>query len=242
MVPVNATPDASAPQAPEPAARPASESAPESVPEPEPADGSAASYRRSAGSTRGRARKAALLEAVTDDLAAEGLVDYSLRRAARAAGTTHKVLLYHFASAEDLLHQAIVRLRQRRIDSAVATVAASPPEWSLGERMRAVWPVLREDVTGLRALDQMIGLAMYDPDRYADIGREASEQYRPALRAMCPPQWPQWRKHQVSELIMAVFRGFLVEWVTTRDDRHVEAGLEALVRALDREEAADDGS
>jgi AcrR family transcriptional regulator len=195
-------------------------------------------YRRSAGSARGEARKAALLEAVTDDLAAEGLVDYSLRRAARAAGTTHKVLLYYFDSAEDLLRQAIVRLRQRRIDSAVATVAASPPAWSLGERMRAVWPVLREDVTGLRALDQMIGLAMYDPVRYADIGREASEQYRPALRAMCPADWPDWRKHQVSELIMAVFRGFLIEWVTTRDDRHVEAGLEALVRALDREEAA----
>lgn len=224
MVPVN----------PEPASAP--------PPGPSPDASSESSYRRSAGSARGQARKAALLEAVTDDLAAEGLVDYSLRRAARAAGTTHKVLLYHFDSAEDLLRQAIVRLRQRRIDTAVAAVAASPPEWSLGERIRALWPVLREDVTGLRALDQMIGLAMYDPARYADIGREASQQYRPALREMCPPEWPEWRKHQVSELIMAVFRGFLVEWVTTRDDRHVEAGLEALVRALDREAGAAGGS
>ncbi|MFI5211107.1 MAG: TetR/AcrR family transcriptional regulator, partial [Gemmatimonadales bacterium] len=58
-----------------------------------------AGYRRSAGSPRGEARRRELLDRVSDDLAVNGLVDYSLRRAARAAGTTHKVLLYHFDSA-----------------------------------------------------------------------------------------------------------------------------------------------
>jgi hypothetical protein len=58
-----------------------------------------ASYRRSAGSPRGEARRRELLDRVTDDLAVNGLVDFSLRRAARAAGTTHKVLLYQLASA-----------------------------------------------------------------------------------------------------------------------------------------------
>ena len=55
-----------------------------------------AGYRRSTGSPRGEARRRELLDRVTDDLAVNGLVDFSLRRAARAAGTTHKVLLYHF--------------------------------------------------------------------------------------------------------------------------------------------------
>lgn len=54
-------------------------------------------YRRSTGSARGEARREQLLEAVTEDLARNGLVDFSLRRAAKAAGTTHKILLYHFA-------------------------------------------------------------------------------------------------------------------------------------------------
>ena len=61
-----------------------------------------AGYRRSAGSPRGEARRRELLDRVTDDLAVSGLVDFSLRRAARAAGTTHKVLLYYFDSADDL--------------------------------------------------------------------------------------------------------------------------------------------
>src|SRR5712671_2818733 len=73
-----------------------------------------AAYRRSTGSPRGEARRRELLDRVTDDLAVNGLVDFSLRRAARAAGTTHKVLLYHFDGAEDLLRQAILQLRERR--------------------------------------------------------------------------------------------------------------------------------
>ncbi len=66
-----------------------------------------AGYRRSRGSSRGEARRRELLERVTDDLAVKGLADFSLRRAARAAGTTHKVLLYYFDGADDLLTQAV---------------------------------------------------------------------------------------------------------------------------------------
>jgi len=76
-------------------------------------DAVTAGYRRSAG-----ARHRELLDRVTDDLAVNGLVDFSLRRAARAAGTTHKVLLYYFDDA-DLLAQAVFRLRERRIRRAV---------------------------------------------------------------------------------------------------------------------------
>src|SRR6266540_6798396 len=85
-----------------------------------------AGYRRSAGSPRGEARRRELLDRVTDDLAVNGLVDFSLRRAARAAGTTHKVLLYHFDGADDLLTQAIHQLRERHIDRGLA--AATRPK------------------------------------------------------------------------------------------------------------------
>src|ERR1700736_6570680 len=137
-----------------------------------------AGYRRSAGSPRGEARRRQLLDRVTDDLAVNGLVDFSLRRAARAAGTTHKVLLYHFESADDLLEQAILKLRQRRIDNGLAA-AREQALGTLAARVRAVWPVLVDEEA--RVLDQAIGLAMYDSDRYAALGRGASQQYLPSL-------------------------------------------------------------
>ena len=193
------------------------------------------SYRRSTGTSRGEARRQELLARVTDDLAANGLVDFSLRRAARAAGTTHKVLLYHFDGVDDLLRQAILSLRERRIGNALAAL----PEGTMGERVQAIWAVLLADESGLRVLDQAIGLTLYDPGRYGDLGREASQQYMPVLLAICPEHWPERRKLEVASLVMGALRGFLVDVLTTGDAAGASAGLEALVRALDREEATD---
>ena len=195
-----------------------------------------AGYRRSAGSPRGEARRRELLDRVTDDLAVNGLVDFSLRRAARAAGTTHKVLLYHFDGAEDLLAQAIFQLRERRIGNALAAIAAGPGDQTLAQRVRAVWPALVGEE--FLVLDQAIGLMMYDPVRYAELGRGASQQYLPTLLSICPPQWPDQRKLEVAEMILATLRGFLIDALTSGNTSGVEAGFEALARALDREETA----
>lgn len=194
-----------------------------------------AGYRRSVGSRRGEARRRELLDRVTDDLAVNGLVDFSLRRAARAAGTTHKVLLYYFDSVDDLLTQAIHELRQRRVDSGL--VAATRPDLrTLADRVRAVWSPLTGEES--RVLDQAIGLMMYDPPRYSELGRGASRQYLPGLLSILPPDWSERRKQEVAELILAVLRGFLIDRLTSGDTAGVEAGFEALARALDREEAA----
>jgi DNA-binding transcriptional regulator YbjK len=195
-----------------------------------------AGYRRSAGSPRGEARRQELLRRVTDDLAVNGLVDFSLRRAARAAGTTHKVLLYYFDGADDLLAQAIFQLRERRVGRGLAAIAADPGQQSLAGRVRAVWSALAGEES--RVLDQAIGLTLYDPGRYAELGRGSSQQYLPTLLSICPPDWPEQRKLEVAEMIMAVLRGFIIDWLTSGDITGTEAGLEALARALDREEAS----
>jgi AcrR family transcriptional regulator len=196
-----------------------------------------AGYRRSAGSPRGEARRRELLAKITDDVAENGLVDFSLRRAARAAGTTHKVLLYHFDGSEDLLRQVVVALRERRIGNALAAVAAEPS--TLTARVRAAWYSLRDEETQLRrVLDQAMGLAMYDPGRYAALGSGASQQYLPALVSFCPAHWPERRKLEVAEMVLATLRGFLVDLLTSQDGDGAAAGFEALLRAVEREEAA----
>ena len=196
-------------------------------------------YRRSTGSPRGQARHRELLDRVTDDLAVNGLVDFSLRRAARAAGTTHKVLLYHFDGVDDLLGQAILQLRERRTGKALEAATRGPADLPLAARVRAMWPVLAG--AEARVLDQAVGLAMFDPDRYAALVHEASKQYLPPLLSLCPPEWPERRKSEVGQLVLATLRGLLVEWRTSGDETAVAAALEALGRALDNEEAARGG-
>jgi DNA-binding transcriptional regulator YbjK len=202
-----------------------------------PASPKRADYRRHGASRRGDARRQDLLDRVADDLAINGLVDFSLRRAARAAGTTHKVLLYYFDGADDLLAQAVLQLRNRRISRGLAAATHESDGQGLAARVRAIWPVLIRETS--RVLEQAIGLAMYDPQRYARLGRDASRQYLPPLQSLCPADWSEQRKRQVAELILATLRGFLVERLTSGDSAGVDAGFEALLRALEREEAAD---
>jgi AcrR family transcriptional regulator len=195
----------------------------------------AAGYRRSARTPRGEARRRELLDRVVDDLAVNGLVDFSLRRAARAAGTTHKVLLYHFDGVDDLLTQAILELRGRRIANSLAAIRDVQSQ-TLAARVRAVWPALVGEES--RVLDQAMGLVMYDRDRYAALGEGATQQYMPALLSICPQDWSEQRKLEVSGMILAALRGFLIDRLTSGNIEGVEAGFEALARALDREEAA----
>jgi AcrR family transcriptional regulator len=192
-----------------------------------------AGYRRSAKSPRGEARRRELLDRVADDLGANGLVDFSLRRAARAAGTTHKVLLYHFEGPEDLLTQAVLQLRERRITRAVAAATAGPPDRTLADRVQSMWPGLIGDESWV--LDQAIGLAMYDAGRYADLARSASQQYLPALLAICPPAWSDQRKREVAQFILATLRGFLIEYRTSTNQP--DEAFAAFVRALAHEES-----
>lgn len=206
-----------------------------------PADSAAPpGYRRSAGTPRAQARRRELLASVTDDLAEHGLVDFSLRRAAKAAGTTHKVLLYHFDGAEDLLREAVELLRERRLASSLAAAYAPQRAQTLAGRVGAVWPVLIGSGEGQRALDQALGLAMYDPYRHAALAVDAAGHFLPALRAMCPPGWSYQRKDEIAELVFAALRGFLVQRRTGGGDGADggEAGLAALLRMLEREEAA----
>lgn len=195
-------------------------------------------YARSTGTPRGEARKQELLAAVVDDLVAHGLGGFSLRRAARAAATTHKVLLYHFDGVDDLLLQAVVSLRRRRVDRGVAAAGATGPRFA--DRIRAVWPVLTSGESAV--LDQVIGLAIHDPVRHGALAREATADYLPALVALCPPDWDDHRKAEVSAMVLATLRGFLVDLRTTGRTDAVDAGFAALARALDREEDAGSGA
>ena len=176
-------------------------------------------YRRSTGSSRGLARRSELLARITDAVTNEGLSGFSLRRAAAVAGTTHKVLLYHFRDADDLLVCVVAELRARRIGKGLAAALeqAGP---DLIDRVRALWPVLVGSERD--ALLQAVGLAIYDPKRYADLVRGSATEYLSALRAICPDDWEDKRKTQVTELILATMRGLLIAQRTEPEAHEVD--------------------
>lgn len=184
---------------------------------------------------RGQRRRETLLAAVVQDVLEHGLVDFSLRRAAKAAGTTHKVLIYHFSSADELLREVLRSLRRARL-ARTNESAWSAPGLSLGQRLEGVWKALLEEDGAPRVLDQATGLSLYDPTRYTHLGKDATEQYLPDVLALLPTGWSQDRREALATLILATLRGLLADILTSGDQARVSAGVHALARMLDAEE------
>ena len=172
-----------------------------------------AGYRRSAGSPRGEARRRVLFDGVSDDLAVNGLVDFSLRRAAHTAQDHpfREVLLYYFDGADDLLAQAIFQLRQRRIGNAMACRRrAGRPDAGGPGPLRLARPG-RRGVTGPRpghrADDVRPGAV-----RRTRPGRLAAVPAVPAVHL--PAGLDGAAKLEVSAMVRDL-RGFLIDWLVS---------------------------
>ncbi|WP_156746856.1 TetR/AcrR family transcriptional regulator, partial [Mycobacterium sp. E2733] len=72
-------------------------------------------------------RRRELLDALVAEFAAGGVGDRSLRDVAAAVGTSHRMLLHHFGSREDLL-LAVVEEVERRQMGVLADLPATPAE------------------------------------------------------------------------------------------------------------------
>ena len=80
--------------------------------------------------------RAGLLARIMDYAARDGLADRSLREIAAGAGTSHRMLLYHFGSREGLLAAVVgaMEQQQRAAMAALAGSVATP-----GELMSGIW-------------------------------------------------------------------------------------------------------
>ncbi|MGO9381889.1 MAG: TetR/AcrR family transcriptional regulator [Mycobacterium sp.] len=173
------------------------------------------------------ARRRQLLDALFDEFAAGGIGDRSLRDVAAAVGTSHRMLLHHFGSREDLLI-AIVEEAERRQMALVPNLPMNP-----AEGFAAMWADLRRPE--LRQLERL----------FFECYSRAAQGENPFTR-MIPGAVDGWL-HEVeaatagvaydgamARLGLAVTRGLLLDLVATDDDAAVDAAADAFVRLLER--------
>src|ERR1700753_4098515 len=92
-------------------------------------------------------RRRQLLDALIEEFAAGGIGDRSLREVATAIGTSHRMLLHHFGSREDLL-LAIVEEVERRQMGLLGGLPTDP-----AQGFAAMWADLRRPE--LRQLERL---------------------------------------------------------------------------------------
>ncbi len=169
-------------------------------------------------------RRRALLDALIEAFADGGIGDRPLREIAEAVGTSHRMLLHHFGSRDELL-LAIVDEVERRQMSTLPDAATEP-----ADAMAAMWADVRRPE--LRPFERL----------FFECYARGAQGEEPFAR-MLPGAVESWLTEVDAKtdgaadpafvrLGLAVTRGLLLDLVATGDDEGVDAAAMAFVDLL----------
>jgi len=179
-------------------------------------------------------RPAQLLDAIVGYIVKHGVAELSLRPLAKAVGSSPRVLLYYFGSKEELVSKAIARLRERQ-RTGLGTMRASRYDQP-SDACRAIWKRMSapESEALFRLFLETCSLGLRNPKKYAQFLHSTVEDW---LEFIAEPLLRQ--GHQEKEarafatIILAGFRGFLLDLCVTRDRERVDRAVDLWLRSLD---------
>lgn len=173
-------------------------------------------------------RKQELLDALIAYLARHGLADLSLRPMAAAAGTSARLLIFHFGSKERLLIEVLGEM-QSRLQRSFGELLAAKPKPRKVPLLRAFWDwaTTGRNYDYHRLLYQLQLLAAQNPKVYGRYLKQTSQSWLDLIQPVLPPaqQTPGF-----ATLYGAVFDGLFIELMSTGDRRRVTAALEEFIR------------
>ncbi len=190
--------------------------------------------------------RADLLDAVVGELATHGVGDLSLRSLATAIGTSHRMLIYHFGSKDDLLVAVVeaVEARQRVVlaELAVELDGLDPEDRSraAGARVsRRFWRRLADpDLWPFeRLFFELYGLALGGHHPFVGFLDDIVESWlAPTTELGVRIGLTRRQARDEARLGLAVTRGLLLDLLATGDRRGVDR---AMARFFDLWVAAD---
>ncbi|MCV7408478.1 TetR family transcriptional regulator [Mycobacterium florentinum] len=170
------------------------------------------------------ARRRELLDALIDAFADGGIGDRSLREVAGAVGTSHRMLLHHFGSREELLLAVVEEVEHRQM-GLLSELPTDP-----AEGFAAMWSDLRRP--DLRRLERLFfecyARAAQGETPFARMVPGAVDGWLSAVDAI--GQEPT--DSAMARLGLAVTRGLLLDLVATNDDAGVDAAAKAFADLL----------
>lgn len=170
------------------------------------------------------ARRQELLDAVIEAVAAGGIGGRSLRDLAAAVGTSHRMLLHHFGSREELLVAVVTEVERRQM----TTLSSLPHDPA--DAVAAMWADLRRP--DLRPFERLFfecyargaqGEAPFDRLLPGAVDDWLDETPARTGAAVDPA---------LVRLGVAVTRGLLLDLVATGDEAGVDAAAAAFIDLL----------
>jgi AcrR family transcriptional regulator len=170
------------------------------------------------------ARRRELLDALIEEFAAGGIGDRSLRDVAAAVGTSHRMLLHHFGSRDDLL-VAIVEEVESRQQGLLTELPTDP-----AQGFAAMWADLqRPELRNLeRLFFECYARAAQGEKPFARMIPGAVDGWLSEVKAVAGDAFDP----AMARLGLAVTRGLLLDLVATNDDAGVDAAAKAFAGLL----------
>lgn len=187
------------------------------------------------GRRRERQRRQQLVAEATDYVVEHGLSELSLRPLAAALGTTHKTLLYHFGSKEELFAAILNEARGRERLRAVARPAEEGEPAPFVELLSATWKYLSgpSEDGFWRFYFEIHALGLRDPERYDHGLRDGVYDWLSMMEAFLAAEGHEAdRASRLATLILGAFRGLELDLLTTGDRERVDAAMQELVDAV----------
>lgn len=177
-------------------------------------------------------RRTELLNRIVEELLAHGVGDLSLRPLADRVGSSARLLIYHFASKEQLVAAALSEVRLR-IAASLGDRAAAVQPTSLSALLTMFWDWATEpdNARYFRLLFEIDGLSMFDRISFSETVQQANSATWIALIGRAAARLPgdEARFSAQSTLIMCALSGLLQEFLTTGDRARTTAALRTLI-------------
>ncbi|MGW1052690.1 TetR/AcrR family transcriptional regulator [Streptomyces sp. NPDC002521] len=178
-----------------------------------------------------RDRRAQLLDAAVDHVAAHGIADLSLRRLGAAIGVSHRMLIHYFGSKEQLLVE-IVRTSERRQRDLLSRLRLEPGR-SPADVARLLWQHLTDPrLAGQeRLFFEICGHALRGrPEALPILDGLVTDWLEPLVAAEMAAGVHPATAHNRARLGLATVRGLLLDLLATGDRAGVDAAMEEFLR------------
>jgi AcrR family transcriptional regulator len=179
-------------------------------------------------------RPGVLLDAVVKHLTEHGVAELSLRPLAKAVGASPRVLLYYFESKEQLVVKALARMREKQRVTYERMKAF--PYQTPGEACRTIWRHMSspENERLFRMSLEIYAMALRQPITFAEYLRTTVEDWLGFLASpLVRKGYTEADARAHATVVLAGFRGFLLDYCASRDRERVDRAVELWLAALD---------
>jgi len=174
--------------------------------------------------SRDESRRQQLLDAVIDTMAETGIGDRSLRDLGAAAGTSHRMLLHHFGSREELLLAVVQEVERRQ----AARLSELPD--GQAESAHTFWAELRSE--RLRPFERLFfecyARGAQGEEPFTRLHPGAVHDWITAVAAQAADGVDE----TLIRLGLAVTRGLLLDLVATGDAEQVDAAYARFIEMV----------